>query len=216
MVKCTRCNKRKSKRFCAALGQSICSLCCGQLREKKIHCPPNCSYLSKHKPYQEKRIIEKRHSSHRYQAAGEEDVLRDERMAWLAFHTEAPLKEHGEKEASFSDKDALIALEYAREKIEKGKGFVLMPDEKVKPQNEVGEAIYQLIEQCRYEGRIILTGESLTYSKDEKLKVLDRIILTLKQLAEGQFEERNYIHAVIERFAKIKGLSQQKKVLTIT
>jgi len=216
MAKCTRCNKRKAKRFCAAMGQSICSLCCGKLREKELHCPPNCSYLSKHKPYQEKRIIEKRHSPHRYKAAGEEDVLRDERMVWLAFHVEAPLKEQGEKEASFSDKDALIALEYTREKIEKDKGLVLMPDEKMKPQNEVGEAIYQLIERCRYEGRIILTGESQTYSKDEKLKVLDRIILTLKQLAGDQFEERNYIHTVIERFSKIKGLSQQKKVLTIT
>ena len=102
------------------------------------------------------------------------------------------------------------------EKIEKDKGLVLMPDEKIKPQNEVGEAIYQLIERCRYEGRIILTGDSQTYSRDEKLKVLDRIILTLKQLAEGQFEERNYIHTVIERFSKIKGMSQQKKVLTIT
>lgn len=198
------------------MGHSICNLCCGKLREKELHCPPNCPYLSKHKSYQEKRIIEKRHSHHRYQTAGEEDVLKDERMAWLAFHVEAPLKEQGEKEASFSDKDALIALEYTREKIEKDKSLVLMPDEKMKPQNEVGEAIYQLIERCRYEGRIILMDEFQTYSKDEKLRVLDRIILTLKQIARDQFEERTYIQTVIERFSKIKGMSQQKKVLTIT
>ena len=35
-----------------ALGEPICSLCCGVLREKEIHCPSNCTFLVKHKPYQ--------------------------------------------------------------------------------------------------------------------------------------------------------------------
>ena len=119
MTKCSKCNKRKAKRLCIALGENICSLCCGLLREKEIHCPPNCTFLEKHRAYQEKRIVEKRQPVPSKNITPEEDILNDERMAWLAFHIEAALKEYSEKKTSFRDKEAILALEYAKEKIEK-------------------------------------------------------------------------------------------------
>jgi hypothetical protein len=213
MAKCSRCNNRKAKRFCAALGTKICSLCCGQIREKEVHCPPDCPFLSKHKTYQEKRIIEKKHSPQTLTASWEEDVLKDERMVWLAFHIESPLTEYGKNKDSFNDKNALIALEYAREKIQKDKGLILMPEKQLKPQNEIGEAIYRMIETCRFEGRVILSGGTQAYTKEDKLRVLDRIILTVRQLAGKNFEGRNYINALIERFSKIKDFTQKKKIL---
>ncbi|UCE42675.1 MAG: hypothetical protein JSV17_06900 [Candidatus Aminicenantes bacterium] len=216
MKKCSRCNNRKAKRLCPALDESICSLCCGQVREKEVHCPTNCSFLSKHKSYQEKRIVEKQHLSQRLPSSEEEDLLKDERMAWLAFHIETPVKEFAERSPSLNDREALLALEYARDKIEKGRGLVLLPDETLKPQNDLGEAMYHMIEQCRFEGRIIMTGKPLNYSQQEKLKVLDRIIGAVKYLARGNLEGSTYIQAVTERFAKMKDLSRQKKVLTIT
>jgi hypothetical protein len=198
------------------LGKSICSLCCGQIREKEVHCPADCSFLSKHKSYQEKRIIEKRHPHQRIPASEEEDLLKDERMAWLALHIETPVKEYAEQKPSFNDREALLALEYVRDKIEKGKGVFFMPDEATKPRNDLGEAMYRMIERCRFEGRIIMTGKPQTYSTQEKLKVLDRTIGTLKHLARGNIEGHSYIQAVSERFTKMKDLSRQKKVLTIT
>jgi len=45
MTKCARCNQRKGKRTCPALGK-ICSACCGQHRRKDIDCPRDCAYLS--------------------------------------------------------------------------------------------------------------------------------------------------------------------------
>lgn len=215
MAKCPRCNSRKAKRYCSALDESICSLCCGQLREKEVHCPTTCSYLSKHKSYQEKRIIEKKHEPQRPPALEEEDLLKNERMAWLAFHVETPVKEYTERKPSFTDREALLALEYVRDKIEKDKGLILLPDQTIKPQNDLGEAMYSMIERCRFEGRIIMTGKPQTYSKQEKLNVLDRIIGIVKHLARGNLEGRSYIHAVTERFAKMEDLSRQKKVLTI-
>jgi len=151
MTKCSKCNKRKAKRYCIALGNHLCSLCCGLLREKEIHCPPNCTFLEKHRPYQEKRIIEKRQPFPSRSISPEEDILNDERMVWLAFHIEMPLKEYSEKRESFTDKNAILALEYAKEKIEKDKGLFYVPNEKSGPKNEVGEAIYQNMEKCRYE-----------------------------------------------------------------
>ncbi len=213
MAKCSKCKKRKGKRYCVALGNYLCSLCCGLLREKKIHCPQNCSFLTKHRPYQEKRIIEKKQTSVIKKISSEEDILNDERMAWLAFHIEAPLYEFAKKRESFSDKEALLSLEYAREKIDKGKKLLSSPQEEIKQKNEIGEAIYQRIENCRYEKRIILPGEMGIFKNEEKLKCLERVMLTVRSLAKGNFEGRNYIQQLITRFARIEELSRQKKII---
>jgi hypothetical protein len=215
MVKCSRCKKRVGKRYCAALGDYLCNLCCGLLREKEISCPPSCSFLEKHRLYQEKRIIERKHSSPR-KVSAEEDILSDERIAWLAFHIEAPLKGYGEKDKSFKDRDALLALEYAREKVEKGKSLLYMPEEKRRPRNEVGEAIYQNIEKCRYEGTIIIPGATNTYKREEKIRCLERVMLSVRFLSKQNFEGRSYIEQLVGRFSKMEDFARQKKIITIT
>ena len=63
MGKCTSCGERKGNRFCPALKAGICSLCCGEKREKEILCSETCEYLSKGKDYQLGREIEKRINS---------------------------------------------------------------------------------------------------------------------------------------------------------
>jgi hypothetical protein len=186
------------------------------MREKEVHCPISCPFLSKHKSYQEKRIVEKNPASQRPSALESEDLLKDERLAWLAFHIETPIKEYAEKIPSFNDREALLALEYVRDKIQKGRGLVILPDETIKPKNDLGEAMYNMIERCRFEGRIIMTGKPQTYSQQDKLNVLDRIIEVVKHLARGNLEGHAYIQVVMERFTKMKDLSRQKKVLTTT
>jgi hypothetical protein len=42
---CSICQKRPPKRFCPALGEKICTICCGREREVTIDCPSDCSYL---------------------------------------------------------------------------------------------------------------------------------------------------------------------------
>jgi hypothetical protein len=42
---CPICQKRPPKRFCPALGERICPICCGKEREVTIDCPFDCSYL---------------------------------------------------------------------------------------------------------------------------------------------------------------------------
>lgn len=214
MAKCVKCKEKKGKRHCPALGTYLCSLCCGQLREKEIRCPQNCSYLITHKPYQESRIIEKTQASFKKPAPLEEDILKDERIAWLAFHIEAPLKAYGERKVTFSDRDALLALEFAREKIEKNKSFVFMPEGMSGPKNEVGEIIYQSIENCRYEKKIILPGDVLGYKKEEKIKCLERVMLSVSAMSRANLEGRNYIEQLIQRFSKLKEFSSEKKFIT--
>ena len=44
-MKCVLCSQRKGKRFCPALGTSICPVCCGEKRVVEISCPPDCEHL---------------------------------------------------------------------------------------------------------------------------------------------------------------------------
>lgn len=43
---CVSCNQRKARRACPALGQTICSVCCGTKRLTEINCPGDCVYLA--------------------------------------------------------------------------------------------------------------------------------------------------------------------------
>lgn len=208
MAKCPKCGKRKAKRACPALEISICSLCCGRLREREIDCPAVCPFLEKHKIYQEKREHEHMASSAASALFPQEDILHDERMAWLAFHIEAPLKTAAEKSPSFADRDALAALEYARSKIEKRKTIFLLDERESWPSNIIGERIIQSMDQCRYEKKIILPDDHLAYSDDEKIKCLERIKLSVLHFAREKPGGRRYLGTILERFAKIKDLSR--------
>ena len=43
---CPSCGSRKARRHCPALGQSICTVCCGTKRLVEIRCPATCTYLA--------------------------------------------------------------------------------------------------------------------------------------------------------------------------
>lgn len=45
MAKCPKCSSRKGKRPCPALGEPICSVCCGEHRLRTIPCPQDCPHL---------------------------------------------------------------------------------------------------------------------------------------------------------------------------
>ena len=213
MAKCAKCKKRKGKRYCAALGDYLCSLCCGLLREKEIHCPQTCSFFKKHSTYHEERVIERKQAYVPKRILPEEDILRDERMAWLAFHIEAPLMEYARRKETFTDREAFLSLEYAREKIEKEKGLIFMPDERSQPKNEIGEAICQSIRRCRYEKKIIIPGLPDIYTQDEKIRCLERVILSVQLATRGDLEGRRYLNQVMDRFSRMKQLSRQNKII---
>lgn len=214
MAKCPKCKTRKAKRNCLALGQSICQLCCGRLREKDIPCPPDCPYLAKHRSYQERRSASQRLGSLK-RLRPEQDILRDERMAWLAFHIETPLKLRAEQDHTFTDRDCFGALRYALDKIGRESGRLILPQTGLHPPNETGDAVYRSVEACRYEKKIILPGETTAYTKEEKQQCLERVILSVETMAGDDLDGRTYIDQLMERFSKIKELSIQKKILTL-
>lgn len=207
MAVCAHCERRKAKRKCPALGADLCPLCCGLLREKTLHCPPGCLHLALHRPYQEKKIIQKKQ-------AFSEDVVEDERLSWLILNIEASLQTAAGASPDYSDKDAVLALEYAKEKIEKGKARLLVSEDRRTPKNEIGEAVFEAVEQSRYERKIILPQAVQVYQKEEKLKCLGQVILVVKHMARNDLGGRAYLEDLNRRFARLKESSQSKKIIS--
>lgn len=207
MARCSRCQQRKAKRRCPALGSDLCPLCCGRLREKEVHCPPGCPFLTQHKPYQENKVIQKKGDF-------SEDVSNDERLSWLTLHIEAPLLEYAQQNSFFSDRDAVLALEYARERIEKNRLRLLLAREEGGIKNEVGEAVLLSLEQCRFQKKIILLQDLERYTSEEKLKCIAYVILRIKYLAGRSLAGRTYLQDLRRRLDRLKELSSQKKIIT--
>jgi len=206
MITCVHCQKRKPKRRCPALGGGLCQLCCGLLREKKLRCPDSCPYFVRHKTYQEERSLHRR-------AAYPETNKNDERMNWLSLYVEAPLKEMAERQPSFTDRDAVLALEYAKDKIERGSSRLILPGRPEVRGQGAGEMVFERVESCRFQPSIVLAGNPEAYSSEEKRRILENVILYVRQLTRGRPEGRIYLDDLIERFARIQGSAKPKKMI---
>ncbi len=159
-------------------------------------------------------MLEKKSEAERSGAPPAEDILRDERLAWLALHADAPLAEMAERTAAFRDADAVAALEYAREKLEKGSGRLVLPGVSRKPENEAGEAVLRALEACRFERSVILAGGTEGYTTEDKARVLDRLILAARSFALEQPGGRAYLDRISAQFDRMRRDAAPGKVIT--
>jgi hypothetical protein len=208
MAICTRCRQRKAKRRCPALGSDLCPLCCGRLREKEVHCPAACPFLSRHKPYQENKVI---HKKSRFS----EEAADDERLGWLVLHIEAPLLDYALRNPDFRDRDAVLALEYARERIEKNRARLLLAREETRIKNDAGEAVLLSLDECRFQKKLILLQDVERYAPEEKLRCLENVILRIKRAARDDLAGRAYLTDLSRRLDRLKERSAEKKIITL-
>jgi len=214
MAKCSRCRQRKAKRRCPALRDNLCPLCCGSLRDRDIACPPNCRFLAEHKPYQDQKTLRKKVGHSTKKSETQDDFFKDDRMAWLALHIEAPLRDLAEQNPEFKDGEAILALEYAKSKLARGRGILVVPGEERKSGNAAGEAVYRSMDGCRYEPSVILAGAAQSYMIEEKTEALERLILAAKSRIFENFEGRAYLDYIAARFAQINETARQTRIVT--
>ena len=171
------------------------------MRGREINCPADCRYLEKHSTYQEKRIIER---DKKALSSPAEDILRDERIAWLALHAEIPIFSLATRQDDLRDRDAYAALLYARKRLEKKGSLILLSDTHIGSSSPLGEAVIKSLESCRYQKKIIFPGESLSYSIEEMLKVLDRILLSVGTAAGKDLSGTNYLEQMLMRMSQLQ------------
>ena len=123
---------------------------------------------------------------------------------------------HAEGHSGFTDTEALLALEYAREKTLKGSGRLIISGESLRPVNEAGESIVQTVETCRYRASAILESGAEGYRKEEKIACLERVALGVRLNLEAHPEGRVYLEDLARRFAQSGAGPQDKKLVTLT
>lgn len=57
MANCPLCSSRAGKRYCPAIAEQICAVCCGTKREIEIDCPSSCSYLKASRSYESEKPL---------------------------------------------------------------------------------------------------------------------------------------------------------------
>ena len=55
-MSCGLCNLRKEKRFCPAVHDKICAVCCGEQREVTLDCPSDCVYLQEARKHERRSL----------------------------------------------------------------------------------------------------------------------------------------------------------------
>jgi hypothetical protein len=213
MAKCARCDTRKARRHCPALGSDICTLCCGRLRGKEISCPPGCAYLAHHAPYQEKRILERRSGPEAGPARRRKEPDLDDRMKWLFVSAEAALKEIADRNPAFRDKDVLLACEYARDKLARGERRIILPGEARRPGNLAGEALHRAVSRCRFERTTLIAGTAEAYTVEEQAAALDYLVRAARSLALNDWEGRAFLDKLGERFDRMGGPSGEPRLI---
>jgi|Deesub1362B_J571_1020462.scaffolds.fasta_scaffold00779_1 hypothetical protein len=213
MSKCVKCKSRKGKRICPVLSALICPLCCGKHREKYINCPDSCRYLVKHRTYQEKKdwlkyiarpeIVEKKH----------DEIYKDEKFAWLAYNIEKVISNFTSSNPKINDRKVIKALEYALDKLKKEKSLIYLPEKSLEEKDELGEVIYNSLENIRYPRELLVPESEQLYKNEEKIKCLKNLIFSVKLFSKGELDGQNYINYVRKRIKQMIKEGMKRKII---
>jgi hypothetical protein len=151
MSRCPRCESRKAKRSCPALGADICPVCCAEGRLTTIACPTDCIHLGA-EFYQQKRRREKAMSRGRGFVETLEKLFPDPEVREVAFKLHADIYFFAKQSGPIGDADlsgvldelrrgpsrifvpgsaSHPLLEFLRERLEDGKRYPASPESEV-------------------------------------------------------------------------------------
>jgi hypothetical protein len=106
---CPLCRKRRPERYCPAVGEKICAICCGTERERTLDCPADCPYLIQAHRYEQE---------HRPPLAAADIPFADTELSRQTIYEQEPLiselaqalLKFADERRPLSDLEALAAL----------------------------------------------------------------------------------------------------------
>lgn len=186
MAICVLCKKVKAKRYCVALEQDICPLCCGRNRLKTIKCPNSCSFLIKGETSQTLKKINTLISE--TFVTKEDDVfLHPKVVLELATPFESSLCYNFIDKTHISDDDIFDFLT---------KLYFYSTNElsEINPEREFEFIILELYKEI---------FNKSTLSDELKSLCLLRILRSIKYISGGAFGNRNYISFTYSKFCDL-------------
>lgn len=211
MNRCFHCQKRKGKRKCPLLREWLCPACCGETRETEVRCPSTCSFLQKHKDYQEVKYIKKNIEELAKLDALEKKIGQSSRLSWLAFSVEKEIAKQAKIMPDLNDQQVINALSKTLEMLEQGGTSIILPDQPSLRTDPLQEKIKQILDLCLYNRDIIVPEEYQSYTLQEKKQVIEMLLARANFLARRiNFKGKEYLKYLIQEMEEIdKKLSSE-------
>jgi hypothetical protein len=108
---CVLCRQRKGKRFCPAVYNYICPICCGTHRLKKLRCPSSCPYL------QQAKAMEMAQREAEWAQRGAARAELEQRLT--AYALEEAIATFASEHPELTDADAIAALQAIQDAAER-------------------------------------------------------------------------------------------------
>lgn len=190
---CPLCRTRKARRACPALGQSICSVCCGTKRLVEIRCPADCGYLASAREHPAAAVERRREADFALLLPVVRDLTR--RQAQIFFLLQATLARHKpEGFYALKDDDVAAAAASVAATLETAeRGVIYQHRAGSLPAEHLAHALRQSIEEVRGEA-----GPSFDRDSAVVLRRMELAARTTRKQAGGS--ETAYLE-LAQRFA---------------
>ena len=190
---CAICEIRKEKRFCPAVHDRICPICCGEQREVTLDCPSTCPYLQQARQHERPRPISE---------LDREALFPDMTVPQSFIYEREPLivgltfgvAKVARADRSLNDRDAIAAITALAKKYQTLTGSGLYYETAVPsvPQQNIVSELEKMIVQYRE-----MEQKHLGYSTLKDSEVLEALVF-LVRMAHGRTSGRPKSRAFLD------------------
>lgn len=206
---CAICHLRKEQRFCPALHDRICAVCCGTEREVSLDCPSDCVYLRQARRHEKPRSLDDVERELLFPNVEVKQALLYEReplLAGLSFG----IAKAAHNDSALRDRDVVAALSDLATIYERlvSSGLHYEPAITNLLQQAVVNELRRLIVEYRE-----LEAKHLGYSSlrdSEVLQVLVFLLRTAHAHTSGRPRSRRFLEFVAERFPQQRTAGEQQ------
>lgn len=202
---CAICHLRKEQRFCPALHDRICAICCGTEREVSLDCPSDCPYLRQARQHERPRTLDDTERAALFPNVEIREELLYEREPLLVGLSFA-VNKASRADSALRDRDAIAALTALAESYERlsASGLHYEPANTNPIQQSLMSEIRRIIAEYRE-----LETRHLGYSSlrdSEILQLLVFLVRTAHAQTSGRPRSRAFLDFLAERFPDEKAI----------
>lgn len=207
---CSICNLRKGQRFCPALHDRICAICCGTEREVSLDCPADCVYLRQARKHEKPRSLDDLDRAALFpQIEIHEQLLyeREPLLVGLSFG----INKAARADATLRDRDAIAAVSDLAQQYERlaSSGIHYQPANA----NPVQQALIAELRRMIAEyGELEIKHLGYSSLRDsEVLQLLVFLVRTAYARTSGRPRSRAFLDFLAERFPSEKAILEPQQ-----
>jgi hypothetical protein len=201
---CPICQTRKEKRFCPALHDRICAVCCGTEREVSLDCPSECVYLRQARAHERPRELAELHDVELFpQVEIRESFLveREPLLIGLSYALAQPAR----ADRSLRDIDAIAALTgLAKAQVTLASSGLITQTQTTGPAQALVAELQKMLEEYR-----ATEEKHLGYSALRDAEVLEALVFLVRMAharTSGRPRSRAFLDFLLARFPEKSGI----------